>query len=146
MGVADIGDAVNTLSFDEQHRRTFGVGARQSLVCSHRQAGSSEVSFDLKAEMLVKCSRWKPLSLGKPNLRRKMVCSFQEDSPLDLSSCFWCRESSKMQERPLPIRWYSGKRNVPGLQRTKHQVPGRLWGSHSKGRRQASSPPVTGLE
>lgn len=120
----DIGDAVNTLSFDEQHRRTFGFGARQSLVYNHRQAGSSEVFFDLKAEMLMKCSRWQPLSLGRPSLRRKMVCSVQEDSPLDLSSC-WCRESSKMKERSLPIRWYSGKRNVPALQRTKHQVPGR---------------------
>ena len=85
-GAAHIESVANTSSFGEQRTGTFGFGARQSLVYSYRQADSSGAFFDVRAEMLMKCGRWKFL-FPLPNLHMTMVSSVREDSPLDVSDC-----------------------------------------------------------
>jgi hypothetical protein len=82
-GVVHIGNVVNTSSFDEQHKKTFGIGVRQIPVYSHRQADSLEAFFDLRAETLMEYSRWKPLFLLLSNLHMNLVGLEQEDSLLD---------------------------------------------------------------
>ena len=82
-GVAHIGNVANTSSFDEQHRRAFGIGVRQIPACSHRQADSLEAFFDLRAETLMEYSRWKLLVHLLSNLHMNLVGLERGDSPLD---------------------------------------------------------------